>query len=127
MRLSAGAISAVCPIIAAPHRSSTLRNSAVDRFTLNPGIDSSLSSVPPVCPRPRPLIMGTYKPPAATTGASTKEVLSPTPPVECLSTLGDGSEEKSRTCPEWSIDSVSAASSLRVMPRSTTAISQADI
>lgn len=28
--------------------------------TLNPGIDSSLSKVPPVCPRPRPLIMGTW-------------------------------------------------------------------
>ena len=33
------------------------------RFTSNPGIDSSLSSVPPVWPSPRPLIIGTVNPP----------------------------------------------------------------
>ena len=49
---------------------------------------SSLSSVPPVWPRPRPLIIGNGRaPPAATIGARMSEVLSPTPPVECLSTF----------------------------------------
>ena len=50
-----------------------------------PGIDSSLSIVPPVWPRPRPLILATAAPQAETSGASTSVVLSPTPPLECLS------------------------------------------
>jgi hypothetical protein len=49
---------------------------------------SSLSSVPPVWPRPRPEIIGTKPPHAAASGASISETLSPTPPVECLSTTG---------------------------------------
>ena len=72
-------------------------------------MDSSLSSVPPLCPRPRPLIMGTFRPPAATMGAMTSEVLSPTPPVECLSTFRPARSEKSSTRPECSMASVSAA------------------
>ena len=43
------------------------------------GIDSSLSSVPPVCPSPRPDIIGTATP-RRDEGASTIETLSPTPP-----------------------------------------------
>jgi hypothetical protein len=35
-----------------------------------------------------PDIIGTATPQAATSGASTIETLSPTPPVECLSTRG---------------------------------------
>ncbi len=62
-------------------------NSFSDRFVRNPGIDSSLSKVPPVCPNPLPEIMGTLQPQAATIGARTKLTLSPTPPVECLSTV----------------------------------------
>ena len=54
---------------------------------LNPGILSSLSTVPPVCPRPRPLILATLTPQAATMGPVTRVVLSPTPPVLCLSAL----------------------------------------
>src|SRR3954467_6199587 len=46
---------------------------------------SSLSSVPPVWPRPRPEIIGTAAPQAASTGARISETLSPTPPGECLS------------------------------------------
>ena len=53
-----------------------------------PGIDSSLSSVPPVWPRPRPDSCGTATPHAATSGASGRVILSPTPPVECLSAVG---------------------------------------
>ncbi len=37
-------------------------------------------------PRPRPLIFPKGTPQAATIGATAIEVLSPTPPVECLST-----------------------------------------
>ncbi len=67
----------------------------------------------------------TKAPAAATTGAITSEVLSPTPPVECLSTFAPGMSEKSSTSPECSMASVSAAASAGVMPRQTTAISQA--
>ena len=48
-------------------------------------MDSSLSSVPPVCPSPRPESCGTAAPHAATSGVSGSVILSPTPPVECLS------------------------------------------
>ena len=100
---SAGAISAVWPIIAQPHSPSTRGNSSTGRFTRKPAIASSLSSVPPVCPSPRPLIIGTVSPPAATIGARISEVLSPTPPVECLSTFMAGSDERSSFSPECSI------------------------
>ena len=85
-RRSAGAISRVCPISAQPMRSSCSVARARERSVQNPGIDSSLSRVPPVCPRPRPDIMGTATPRQATNGANTSDTLSPTPPVECLST-----------------------------------------
>src|SRR5437588_626137 len=48
--------------MAQPTSASTRRNSASDKLTLNPGMASSLSSVPPVWPRPRPLIIGTRRP-----------------------------------------------------------------
>ena len=64
-----------------------------------PGIDSSLSSVPPVCPRPRPEIIGTTTPAAAAMGAQIRLVLSPTPPVECLSTLTPGMSARFRDFP----------------------------
>ena len=44
--------------------------------------------MPPVWPRPRPEIIGTQTPQAATSGAIISDVLSPTPPVECLSAFG---------------------------------------
>ena len=46
---------------------------------------SSLSSVPPVRPSLRPEIIGMNPPQAAMIGVSTRLTLSPTPPVECLS------------------------------------------
>ena len=49
---------------------------------------SNLSAVPPVSPNPLPLILGTHTPAAAAIGATIKVILSPTPPVECLSTIG---------------------------------------
>ena len=51
----------------------------------NPAKLSSLSMVPPVCPSPLPLILATEMPHAATIGVSASDVLSPTPPVLCLS------------------------------------------
>ena len=62
--------------------------SAGARLRPPPGIDSILSSVPPVWPSPRPESWGTAAPQAATSGHSGRLILSPTPPVECLSTVG---------------------------------------
>jgi hypothetical protein len=58
-------------------------------------------------------------------GASSREVLSPTPPMECLSTRGVVQSPKSRLAPERSMASVSAASSPGSSPRQTTAIARA--
>ncbi len=52
-----------------------------------PGILSNLSIVPPVCPNPRPLIFANLAPKDANSGPKISVTLSPTPPVECLSTL----------------------------------------
>ena len=81
------------------------------------GIDSSLSSVPPVCPRPRPLIFANGTPQAATIGPSTIDVLSPTPPVECLSTTLRPSGERSTVSPLCTMASVSACVSAWLRPR----------
>ena len=90
-------------------------------------MDSSLSSVPPVWPSPRPDIMGTATPQQATMGASRSEVLSPTPPVECLSTRGTFQPSNRRRSPDSSMAAVSSDSSSAVSPRQTIAISIADI
>ena len=84
--LSAGTSASVCPTIANPICSTCSRISSMERSTRNPAMLSSLSKVPPVCPRPRPEIIGTFSPQAAKAGAKTIDTLSPTPPVECLST-----------------------------------------
>jgi len=83
--LSAGAIRAVWAI---KHtRAVDLRGEPIDRqIDRNPGIDSSLSSVPPVWPE----AAARHHRTASRTGdrrASGIEILSPTPPVECLSIL----------------------------------------
>src|SRR5271163_2493940 len=90
-------------------------------------MESSLSSVPPVWPRPRPEIIGTYAPQAASIGASISETLSPTPPVECLSRIGPGglSSRQSRLAPERVMARVSATRSSSVMPRKKTAMAKA--
>src|SRR5207237_262327 len=126
-RLAAGGAGGRWPLIAHPIFMTWARSSASDRPVRNPGMASSLSSVPPVWPRPRPDIIGTATPHAATRGASTSDTLSPTPPVECLSTRGVDHESKEIRWPEASIASVRAASSGRSSPRSSTAISSADI
>ncbi len=81
-----------------------------------PGIDSSLSSVPPVWPRPRPDSCGTAAPHAATSGARIRLTLSPTPPVECLSTVGRGTADRSRRSPEAIIAAVQVRSSAPSSP-----------
>src|SRR5581483_1980406 len=73
-------------MIATPTVRTCSTNRASGSSTRNPGTDSSLSRVPPVCPRPRPLIFPNGTPQAATIGPTASDVLSPTPPVECLST-----------------------------------------
>ena len=62
----------------------------------------SLSSVPPVWPSPRPEIIGTKAPQAATSGASIRLTLSPTPPVECLSSTGPVEPSQRSTMPDAS-------------------------
>ena len=77
-------------------------------------------------PSPRPDSCGTAAPHAATSGQSGSETLSPTPPVECLSTVGRGTVERSRRVPERIIASVHESSSRGVMPCQTIAISRAE-
>lgn len=80
-------------------------------WVLKPGMVSSLSRVPPVWPRLRPEIMGTQmpgiplalgevRPAAARMGAMRREVLSPTPPVECLSMVKLWRGAASKVSPE---------------------------
>ena len=76
---------------------------------------------------PRPLTIGTFTPQAATSGATASEVLSPTPPVECLSTFVPGMSERSRTSPERSMAPVRACSSGSLIPRKKTAMQKAAI
>ncbi|CFE56770.1 Uncharacterised protein [Mycobacterium tuberculosis] len=113
--------------IAAPTSQSCSRTRWLDRFAVNPVMDSSLSRVPPVWPSPRPDAWGTAPPQAATTGTNGSVILSPTPPVECLSTVASGRSVKSSRAPEASMAAVHLAISPRSMPRQTIAISSADI
>ncbi len=122
---SAGARSSLCPAITTPTSRTCFSNSAALRRVRNPGIASSLSSVPPVCPSPRPAIMGTAAPHAAIQGASAIETLSPTPPVECLSTAGRPSPVQSRMRPDRIMASVRTTVSSRVIPRNTIAMRRA--
>ena len=108
-RLSAGTRFAPAPAIAIPASRTCATSSAVESSTRKPGIDSSLSSVPPVWPSPRPLSFANGTPHAATIGPTAIDVLSPTPPVECLSTtLRPSAECRSIVAPVSIIASVSA-------------------
>ena len=114
--LSAGTRSAVCAQTARPIASTWATSSSPDSSVRMPGIASSLSSVPPVWPRPRPESLTTCIPSAAASGATTSVVPSPTPPVECLSTVGPASAERSSRSPESTIAAVSASASARENP-----------
>ena len=124
---SAGARPGPAAQITQPVPASTLIISAPDRTARQPGMDSSLSSVPPVWPRPRPDSCGTAAPQLATSGARISDTLSPTPPVECLSTVGTGRPLRSSRSPELTIAAVQARSSAGSRPRKKIAIAIADI
>ncbi len=72
-------------------------------------------------------MVGTMTPAAAASGATISVVLSPTPPVECLSTLTPGIPERSSISPECIMDSVNRLTSRSVMPAKKTAMRKADI
>src|SRR3954452_21693572 len=120
-------MSAVWAATAMPWSATCETSSGIVRVTRKPGIDSSLSSVPPVCPSPRPESLATGVPAAATIGATTSVVLSPTPPVECLSATGRPTGERSIRSPESTIASSRSAVSRSVRPRSTTAMRNAAV
>ena len=109
----------------APTSSSWRIIASFDSDACQPATDSSLSRVPPVWPRPRPDSCGTATPNTATSGASGRVILSPTPPVECLSAVGRDSPEKSIRSPLAIIAAVQVAISRRVIPLSSTAIASA--
>ncbi len=67
--LSAGARSSPAAQMTAPMSRARRSISSADSGARQPEIDSSLSSVPPVCPSPRPDSCGTAAPHAATVGA----------------------------------------------------------
>lgn len=125
--LSAGASPSPAAQMTAPVVSRTFSISALERWARQPGMDSSLSRVPPVWPRPRPLSCGTAAPQAATSGARGRVILSPTPPVECLSVVGRESASKFIRSPEAIIAAVQRAISVRFIPLSRIAMARADI
>ena len=125
--LSAGASPAPAAQITAPQSCKTLSISSFDSEARQPGIDSNLSKVPPVWPRPRPESCGTAAPQAATSGARGKVILSPTPPVECLSTVGRDNADQLMRSPLLIIASVQREISRDSMPLSKIAINSADI
>ena len=81
--------------------------------------------MPPVWPRPRPETIGTITPQAATSGARIREILSPTPPVECLSAEGRWRSLQSNERPERIKASVRASVSASSSPWMKAAMSQA--
>ena len=104
--LSAGANSPLCPTTAMPICCTWAKNRSSDRVTRKDGMDSSLSMVPPVSPRPLPDILAILQPAAAAIGATISVVLSPTPPVECLSADKSPKADKSSASPDFAISSV---------------------
>ena len=116
-RRSAGARPGPAALITQPTRRRMSTISAGGRAARQPGMDSSLSRVPPVWPSPRPDSCGTAAPQAATSGARISETLSPTPPVECLSTVGRVRLPRSSRSPESTIAEVQLRSSGSSRPR----------
>ena len=102
--LSAGTKLPIPPTKAMPIFETWSLNFSNDIDVWKPLMDSNLSMVPPVWPKPRPLILATLTPNEATSGAKTMVVLSPTPPVECLSVIL--SKPKFKISPLWSMMSV---------------------
>ena len=92
---------------------------------LYPGIDCILSTVPPVKPSPLPDIFATGTPNDATNGNKHIDTLSPTPPVECLSTIVLFNFDKSNISPEFAISIVKFVVSCFVIPFKYIAITNA--
>src|SRR5680860_464280 len=67
---SAGTRRSDCAATTQPTLRATASSSSLVSCTRMPGIDSSLSSVPPVCPSPRPASVTTAQPAAASRGAT---------------------------------------------------------
>ena len=120
-------MSAVCPISEMPMRLTFSMKRSSPMPMLKPGKLSSLSSVPPVWPRPRPDILAILTPQAATIGQRIRLVLSPTPPVECLSALTPSMADRSMISPESIMAVVRSSVSRAVMPRKKIAMHMADI
>ena len=114
-------------MMAMPMRLTFSKKVSSEMAVLKPGKLSSLSMVPPVWPRPRPDILAIFSPAAATMGQRTRLVLSPTPPVECLSAFTPWMGLRSRVSPECIMDMVMSRVSLSSMPRSRIAMHMADI
>lgn len=123
--LSAGVRLPLWPMMAMPCSLTRRVKSSLVSSTWKPSTASSLSIVPPVWPSPRPDILATGTPAAATSGASTNVVVSPTPPVECLSTLMPSMSDRSMESPERTIAIVRSALSRLDMSRKKIAIAQA--
>ena len=113
--LSAGAKFRVWPIKLIPIFFTFSINSSIPISVLYPGIASSLSFVPPVAPSPLPDILATFTPNAATIGISINVILSPIPPVLCLSTTSPISD-KSNTSPEYAMAKAKLVVSSFVIP-----------
>ena len=126
-RPSPGTSSGDCAATASPRSRTAATNASGSVDVVTPGIASSLSIVPPVWPSPRPDILATAAPAAASIGASASVVLSPTPPVLCLSTTGRSNPWKLSRRPLSASASVRARVSPSSSPRQHTAINQAAI
>ena len=127
MRLSAGTVSFVCPATTAPTSSAWRSKRAGERAVVSPGMLSSLSSVPPVCPRPRPEYLAQRTPRLASTGTRMRVVESDTPPVECLSAYTPPPCGRGVFCPLFAMARVRSAHSSSSMPFKSTAIQKAAI
>ena len=115
--MSAGVSLALCPTTASLMRFTWSTNCWGVSSVVKPGMLSSLSIVPPVWPSPRPDILATGTPADATRGPTTSVVVSPTPPVECLSTFTPLMGDRSTVSPEATSSWVRYAVSSSVMPR----------
>ena len=124
---SAGARPEPAAQITPPTSRSWSNISSLLRLARQPGMLSSLSRVPPVWPSPRPESCGTATPNTATSGISGRVILSPTPPVECLSVVGLPRPSKLIRSPLAIIAMVMSRISRRVIPLRKIAMVIADI
>ena len=100
-------------------------NFGISTLVVYPGIDSNLSIVPPVWPRPLPDIFATGIPSEAIIGNSIIDTLSPTPPVLCLSTTFCPNFDKFNISPDFDIAKLKFVVSSFVIPFMYIAITNA--